>query len=93
MEYDAFFPLEQIPVTKPMMSKRLFGKYMPNLAIRGTTYSGHPTRTTLGNTLRSINYYTYLMEIAGVEPKLIAAGDDVCCFVETKDVHKFVDVV
>jgi len=33
------------------------------------------------------------MEIAGVEPKLIAAGDDVCCFVETKDVHKFVDVV
>jgi hypothetical protein len=29
--------------------------------IEGTTFSGHPTKTTLGNTLRSITYaYWYL---------------------------------
>lgn len=94
MEYDAYFPLaHDIPVLKPALSKWFFGKLMPSLSVRGTTYSGHPTRTTLGNTLRSINYYSYLMELIGIEPKLIAAGDDVCCFVENDRVPDFLRTV
>lgn len=51
LECDAYFdlPLQHIP--NAARSKKLFGKAMPCLTIRGTTYSGHPTRTTLGNTL------------------------------------------
>jgi len=29
--------------------------------ISGTTPSGHPTRTTVGNTLRTIMYFNYWM--------------------------------
>lgn len=29
--------------------------------VRGTTPSGHPTRTTVGNTLRTIMYFSYWM--------------------------------
>lgn len=35
--------------------------------IYGTTFSGHPTRTTLGNTLRSIMYAFYYIQQAGIE--------------------------
>lgn len=86
MEYEAFFPLDDIYVQSPKIGKKYFGKDMPSLSIRGTTYSGHPTRTTLGNTLRSISYYTMLMKDEGIDPKMIAAGDDVCCFVKAQDV-------
>lgn len=30
------------------------------IKIQGTTFSGHPTRTTLGNSLRTASYVTYL---------------------------------
>lgn len=33
-------------------------RYIP-IKISGTTFSGHPTATTLGNTLRSICYVLY----------------------------------
>jgi hypothetical protein len=36
------------------------------LEINGTTFSGLSTRTTLGNTLRSIAYMYYYIELAGV---------------------------
>ncbi len=57
--------------------------------MNGTTFSGHPTRTTLGNTFRSLCYMYYYLEQAGVyEPWLVkadksknvfvaASGDDV----------------
>jgi len=53
--------------------------------LNGTTFSGHSTKTTLGNTLRSLAYaWGYIME-AGVsdtpwnstEVFVIASGDDV----------------
>lgn len=31
----------------------------------GTTFSGHPTRTTLGNTFRSLMYMYYYLESSG----------------------------
>lgn len=34
--------------------------------LNGTTFSGHPTKTTLGNTLRSLTYAYYYAERAGV---------------------------
>lgn len=51
--------------------------------ICGTTFSGHPTKTTLGNTLRSICYaYYYIYGIIpkpwlSNEVKVRASGDDV----------------
>lgn len=92
MEYEAFFPLD-VTAVNPWDSKRFFGKIMPSLSIRGTTYSGHPTRTTLGNTLWSISYYTFLMSEIGIEPRMIAAGDDVCCFIPKERVGEFVQKV
>lgn len=61
-----------------------------SITISGTTYSGHPTRTTLGNSLRTISFIVYnvyrlfgLREAAkvfwGTSELLIVyvAGDDV----------------
>lgn len=81
VEVLAFFDLPGAPVNFPKLSREFFGKTLPCLSVRGTTYSGHPTRTTLGNTLRSIMYYKFVCLNAGIEPKLIAAGDDVCMWV------------
>lgn len=36
-------------------------KQIYKVTIRGTTFSGHPTRTTLGNTLRSMSFVTFQM--------------------------------
>jgi hypothetical protein len=36
-------------------------------ALDGTTFSGHPTRTTLGNTFRSLLYMYYYIEEAGIK--------------------------
>lgn len=36
-------------------------KILYEIDINGTTYSGHPTRTTLGNTLRTLSYVCYLI--------------------------------
>lgn len=59
--------------------------------IKGTTFSGHPTKTTLGNTLRSLCYAYYYCLKAGVknpwdnpEIFIMAAGDDVVIFCDPK---------
>jgi len=57
--------------------------------IEGTTFSGHATRTTLGNTLRSLCYAWYYQMICGISQTpwdsdlvfTMAAGDDVVMFV------------
>lgn len=53
--------------------------------VRGTTFSGLSTKTTLGNTLRSILYVYYYLVDSGISPEpwndkrifVIASGDDV----------------
>lgn len=35
--------------------------------VKGTTYSGHPTRTTLGNTIRVISYISFAAYLAGYQ--------------------------
>lgn len=51
--------------------------------IKGTTFSGHPTKTTLGNTLRSICYAYWYLSLVGIRKpwkseccQVFAAGDD-----------------
>jgi len=59
------------------LAKSRTGRVMNRLTLRGTTFSGHPTKTTLGNTMRSILYYRFIAHKAGVEADLLVAGDDV----------------
>jgi len=54
-------------------------KPMVTGVLDGTTYSGHPTRTTLGNTLRVIYYTRYIMKLADIPYtayRLMVSGDD-----------------
>ena len=44
-----------------VMNNYIFNK------INGTTFSGHPTKTTLGNTLRSVLYAYHYIERAGLK--------------------------
>lgn len=55
--------------------------------IHGTVFSGHPTRTTLFNTLRSILYNKYMLEKNNNEGIVFASGDDILCFAK-KPVYK-----
>jgi len=64
----------------------------------GTTFSGHPTSTTLGNTLRSLCYNWFYLEEGGYKDPwiqdhltnrmdadksfVLVAGDDVCMWVD-----------
>lgn len=53
------------------------------IIIHGTTFSGHPTATTLGNTLRSICYVHFYARMANISMdhfRYFAAGDDVNVF-------------
>lgn len=60
------------------------GKMTVKLTLTGSTFSGHPTLTTLGNTFRSLTYMWYYLEQSGLpEPWIpnntstcLAAGDD-----------------
>jgi hypothetical protein len=49
--------------------------------ILGTTFSGHPTRTTLGNTLWTICFANFYGR--GLDTRCIAAGDDCVMFCES----------
>lgn len=67
------------PKSKPK-SGNAFAAYDVN----GTTFSGHPTKTTLGNTLRTLCYYRYaLRHLSNVQ--MMASGDDIVCWLERKE--------
>lgn len=58
-------------------------KYIP-FVVHGTTFSGHPTSTTLCNTLRSICYVLYYVSCAGIDVMFVdflVSGDDVVIYV------------
>jgi hypothetical protein len=57
--------------------------------IDGTTFSGHPTRTTLGNSLRVFLYAKYVEYLASTKVGILVAGDDVICFVSKRDLPAF----
>lgn len=51
----------------------------------GTVFSGHPTRTTLGNTIRVILYLKFTLALANIPKsayKLYVGGDDTFLLLE-----------
>lgn len=57
--------------------------------VYGTTPSGNPTSTTLGNTFRVLLYQEFVASIAGVPVITHVAGDDVLTFVEKEHLQAF----
>lgn len=50
----------------------------------GTVFSGHPTRTTYGNTLRVILYLKFTFFLAGIDKySLFICGDDCLAIIES----------
>jgi len=89
--YGKEWSVEQLIAFKDVERKRNLEPWNDwiGINVEGTTFSGHPTRTTLGNTLRQMLYFFYYIEEAdpswsepwkvreGV-PKICVSGDDVC---------------
>lgn len=75
-------------------------RYIARLEIKGTTFSGLSTRTTLGNTLRSIAFIFFYCVVAGVkkpweskEVAAIASGDDVVLWCKPYLAQKLHDTI
>lgn len=53
-------------------------------------YSGHPTRTTLGNSLRTMSYIAYALSLTYsyefVEKAFYGQNDEICIYVAGDDV-------
>lgn len=69
------------------MTSRFFGKInnkrsvLLKVIMKGTVFSGHPTRTTLGNTLRVLSYAYFVAHEANIpldKIRVHVAGDDLC---------------
>jgi hypothetical protein len=58
--------------------------------MRGTTFTGHPLRTTLGNTLRMYFYTSFICNKAGIDMVHLHAGDDVLAYVSREESSKFI---
>lgn len=57
--------------------------------VYGTTPSGNPTSTTLGNTLRVLLYQDFVATIANVPVLTSVSGDDVLTFIEKEHLSAF----
>jgi hypothetical protein len=58
-------------------------KKLLNCIIRGTVFSGHPSRTTLGNTMRVALYFLFILHKAKIDHfSLHVAGDDTFLLIE-----------
>ncbi len=63
---------------------------MYTVEVCGTVFSGHPTRTTLGNSLRVMLYNLYMLHCAGItQYSLSVGGDDTFILVEERDLPSF----
>lgn len=61
-----------------------------SVTVFGTVFSGHPTRTTFGNTLRVIFYIRFACWLAGiVNYSLFVCGDDVLVMMDESDIESF----
>jgi len=89
--YDQYMKILTASSTKFWISYKRQGTYlrMVNGKIKGTTFSGHPTRTTLGNSLRVYLYSRFVSARAGIKTSVMVAGDDVICFVGRQDLGRF----
>ena len=68
------------------------GKDWRQVRIKGTTFSGQPVKTTLGNTMRSLAYHEFMCYKAGIPEEnkfVIASGDDVCVWISEQYVPHY----
>lgn len=90
LDMDVFVPTPGV-VSRSKASLRLYAKHGGNseevahFKMRGTTFSGHPTLTTLGNTLRTIMYTKFAAFMSGIKLVCMVAGDDCVAFVHKDD--------
>jgi len=64
-----------------------------SLTLKGTVASGHPTRTTLGNSLRVILYNKFMLYWADIKKfSLSVGGDDTFILVERKNKAAMEDI-
>jgi len=71
------------------------------MELNGTTFSGHSTKTTLGNTLRTLCYAWYYQRQAGISRTpwdcelvfTIASGDDCVMFVHPDHAQHLYDTI
>jgi len=52
----------------------------------GTVYSGHPTATTLFNTIRVLSYIAFAAHLVGVEGVLLGLNELIKAYVSGDDV-------
>jgi len=61
-----------------------------DLTLHGTVASGHPTRTTLGNSLRVILYNKFMLHYAKIDKfSLSVGGDDTFLLIEKEQRYAF----
>lgn len=76
-------------LTSVLVYKTKIGKFFNRLfvaTINGTVTSGHPTRTTFGNTLRVILYYEFIFYELGIQNySMFVGGDDFFCILTKED--------
>jgi hypothetical protein len=86
-----YYRILTMPDSKFYISHKVGNKYIKTVTgtIKGTTFSGHPTRTTLGNSLRVYLYSRYISHISQIPIAPLVAGDDVICFVSRKNITRF----
>jgi len=53
--------------------------------VKGTVFSGHPTRTTWGNTLRVLSYIYYIGRVCKYKFQPFVSGDDAVVIMERAD--------
>lgn len=71
------------------------------LILGGSTFSGHPTLTTLGNTMRSLSYIWWTLERVGIQEGWkknkdsfsAASGDDSICWIRSAKTDEFVQAL
>lgn len=80
LDLDAFFTM-YYPKTR---KKLLQGQ------IKGTTFTGHPVRTTFGNTMRMYYYTNFIMTQHDIKVVQFHAGDDVLVMGEASQIDKLV---
>lgn len=89
-----------INLTSQLEYRTKIGKFFRllfRLTINGTVTSGHPTRTTFGNTLRVILYYEFIFYELGITNfSMFVGGDDFYCILTERDakmlhnhIHKY----
>lgn len=66
---------------------------MLSFYLKGLTPSGHPSKTTMGNTMRSILYTKFIADKAGVKIETLVSGDDVVIWCESRDSEKLVRAI